>query len=974
MTNERLFEPEEISDAEKRLKKWAPHGISRAVWFYNSLQIFLRDIERRRGPSTPIRLLSCDTTEIVSHVNRSEGSARAFSFAGLITNHEKPGHVGSSDVSLRNLDRLITHHLLFDRHDGHVILDPHLEEVFLIENAINAKKGVIENKFEPYFEQGDISSLSIQHLQRIQEWLSSSDERSQPEEFDRFRDVFLPGWRSEFADHLGQLTKSKNRIRHYIDNAHHYLVAPEHAGEKSVFSLLKKNGLELKWSDFVEFTSLPECRSQFEEIVEVVTRLAAVIPRGHRTGKHIDESTKRDAQSIAILHLFNTFLSEITGEYSRVELITRSQMYHMLMAAVPEDRINVSVRHPLLVPEIYDFDQAALEALGSVFQTVDGALRPILDVFINDPEEQAALSPDTSDQLRAPILQLVELLSDNITVQQTIEKARVEDKTFEDIVINSLPLERLKAGKDNDYQKKVGLARKTADEIRATFEILAKKLRESGDPFSRDAILTIGFHNRKLLDSDSNRVSAEDSTLRLLQFNDIEFNKYPAFVAARLIRGGLPRLFHFYSSRVQGLLLRESGSRAVATDKREVSINNTAVFELAKDAFTNVERLAEQNKRIPIGKDRNDLLYTIEITQLSCMIFAANGLYQTAASLASTILSNVLQGIRKRKKGEGLSIDFWNLGEGGDVRVPLACKELFLLRHYCERAVSFAQLRRGKVSLRTVKGDAVRNLARAQRDLDLAVMMNEEAEQVLLGAFSDKNLPPESSPTGAMYLEDFRFSLIHVSGWIDQFVSLMKRTAQGSSSLSIGWHSEETTALRSRFDIWTAAGLVKDTEFLASKALNKASRTSSEDEKRYLKHVGARAYQNVLTVFVVFLSFDISPDVQSFWNPNVSPNRDRLFAFRNWESWFRSYKEIREEYDFDMRLSDDLCSVCDALIELRELRQVGKTSDFYKRIGRLQLQIETSMAEDLSNGRFSSEVFGVLADRLHGLDHSLKEA
>ena len=87
------------------------------------------------------------------------------------------------DTALRNLDRLVIHHLLFDRKMGHVVLDPHLEEVLIVERAKKLVQEELELKFEPYLEQGNISSLTLTQLQRIRRWIDSTEIQKQPSEF-----------------------------------------------------------------------------------------------------------------------------------------------------------------------------------------------------------------------------------------------------------------------------------------------------------------------------------------------------------------------------------------------------------------------------------------------------------------------------------------------------------------------------------------------------------------------------------------------------------------------------------------------------------------------------------------------------------------------------------------------------------------------------------------------------------------------
>lgn len=961
-----LFQEPELDDAKKRLRTWAPHETSRVVWFYNSLQVFLRDVERRRGSQTPIRLLACDASEIVSYVSPSERSARAFSFGGLIAEASSDQKsLRERETALRNLDRLVIHHLLFDRKMGHVILDPHLEEVLIVERAKKLVQEELELKFEPYLEQGDINSLTITQLQRIRKWIDSTDLQKQPSEFTRFRDTFLPGWRSELAKSLADVVGQRDKVRKYLNNSRHFLLAPEYAGRKSIFGQLNELGQNLKWADFVKYTEDPLQKKRFDEITNCVIDLAEILPRPNRGRRHLDEATRRDAQSIGILHVLNSFLSQEIGDSSRVELVTRSQMIHMIISALPEGRLLVSVRHPLLIPEIYDFDHNAIQALGGVFQSVDGAISPILDAVSDNDESAGAVSAATDAQIHTPIAELVNLLSDNIAIQQTLERSQEHVDTIAGLVF--------KSRNSPDHRRGAEMNLSTAEvafsqEIKLVFDLLSRKLREREDPFSLEAILSIALNNRNLIESERRRIRDRVSRVRVLRIETETFGSYPPFIAARLMNGRMPRLFHFYSKRMKSVLWKDGTERVSQHSYVEAELDNQELFQLAKKAIEDIESIILEGKSVRKDEVRNDLLYNIEVTLLCCIIFSSGGRYQAAASLASSVLSNISNGIRGNESGAGLAEGFWIASGKNDYRVPLACKELFLLRHYCERAVSFNQIRAGKQTLRSVKGDAVRNLARAQRDLDLAVLMNEEAEHLLRSGLTDAIGEASSSPEGASLLKDYRFSLVHFSAWLDQYLSILKRTARNSVWRGIDLQSEETASLRDRFDLWTAAGLIKETEMLASSARSASAKAKSVDLKRYLKHVEVRAYQNMLTAFLAFLAFDVAPDIQSFWNHNLRPARDRLFVFRDWETWFKNYVSLMDEYGFDLKFAPVVSVVLGGLIELQELKRSDDHSLFAGRIVRLRQQLE-GLARDPGRpqGNFSDEIVDVLIERLQDL-------
>ena len=113
-----------------------------------------------------------------------------------------------------------------------------------------------------------------------------------------------------------------------------------------------------------------------------------------------------------------------------------------------------------------------------------------------------------------------------------------------------------------------------------------------------------------------------------------------------------------------------------------------------------------------------------------------------------------------------------------------------------------------KRRLGDTKGSVAKSLARAQRDLDFAALMSEDAEQC--AAQGDPELMALGpTPAGQAKVRDMRLRLTHTGAIIDQFLMALHEAEHARGSTAGQGRSDPAT-IRNRLDIWVTAGLVME--------------------------------------------------------------------------------------------------------------------------------------------------------------------
>lgn len=880
-----VFSDQELARAINWRADLAGSRIGRAIRFQNSLHAFLRDADRAQSATPPFKILAIDPIEVIALSNFGTQHLKAFTFGDLLADLSLQDPLRGR---LETLDRLVNYHLLHEQRNRALILDSYGDELASFKSRFDrwsATRLAISHDF------GDLECLSQKQLAGIRDWLLRSRRGDRLKEWETFRCSFLPQWRESMFDELTNGLESHNLLREFLQSERYFWIRPGAFGAKSIVNELVRVGRSFDWADYEHYVVREGVMERFDAVRAAVVELLSTGADRHLL---MDE---RDGEALAQIDLLNGYF-RAHRENIKVELISRSPKIHDVLAALPGGRLRITVRHPLFVPEIYAFDNVSLASIGDCLGQVDGLVAPYTSPSSSDLDREVLLTRDDDEiyeRVQEAARSVVPLLEDILSIQQSLD---VGDPDF---------FEKVERRRNSDAQGKTpeAMEREVGETVRSLFNVLSIKVREREDPFSLSLFRSLIEQNKELSDFERERTFEEGSQLKLRWIDFYSQESAPAhrkdldsedfsvspqeFIAIRPTGSAFRRLFHVHSTRLRDFIIKASavysnGIVPVAVGPREVSIDVGNLFSQLGRAL---DELLETNEQTML----DDTVYNLDATLLACLAFASRSRYDTAIALSSTVLHHVVSAIRR---GQLSPLD------RKYIRERLAYRELFLLRHYCERRLAVERALNADLMPRDPTGLVAKNFARAQRDLDFAALMSEEAERCLLGGSHTKGV----SPAGVRLFSDSRLRLAHLGGWLDQFMVLIKGEVDGLS----GWHElfdGTQKGLRKRIDMWTAVGLAKEASIVAYRAREARSKVDAADPKlveknRYLAHVEARALQGALTVFLVLLAYPYNSDLHVLWaaEKNIAP--ERILAFRSWWRWWEGCADLRNEFEFDM--------------------------------------------------------------------------
>ena len=859
----------------------------KAVRFRNALNAFLRGVDRAESAEPPIKILAVDTTEIVAFAEFTAGSAAGFSFQGMVA----PASDGDLSNRMEVLDRLIINHLLFPGERKipgmkparkTLLLDPYIDEVAII-------RGHLEEQAQKAIDKAvsELPSIDPAQLERVKKWLLNQAGSTFADEWARFRTTFIPDWGEALITELAAANLKFGRIEDFIRRSNFVYLRALSAGERSIETVKRDDGTAvIDVARFKLFSERTDVRRRAEEVFDVTLDLFAEIHREREGRPGIAAASERDARALATIAALNCFCEEEKIN-ARVELVTRSPAMHDVIGALPDGRVRVTLRHPLFLPDIYKFDRTQLSPMGDVLQRVDAAIASVID-----------LSDDRSAEVEARFREAAhgafDLLESVITAQQELQ----------------LPSE----AKTQEHR----------DLVNGVFEALTDGIRRRDDPFARELFRESAGRVQSLAEFAKGRVFAEADTklkVRLVCLMDSELKvpdgspvPRPA-LAVRMVGGDFRRLFHLHSKRAFGLVLGKDSVVATIVSRSGTSptVRNIAINELFENLKKALSALSEEsvhersivsNEANGNGK-RDDRVFAMDSTLLLCMAFAGKRHFDTAILLASTFLHHEAMHIRKSKRSF----------KQEEARLHLANRELFLLRHYCERALATEDFFREARRPGDPKGSVGKNLARAQRDLDFAALMSEDVERCLTAANELASSDP--TPSGQGLLNDSRLRLAHLGAFIDQFMMVLHEEQQVRTS-ALDWRARQREATRRRLDTWVVAGLVKEITIEAHAARLRSPGMIADDAPRaqlgrYYGNLEARALQGALLVFAIYMAYPLSRPLHRLWTIDCDVEPERILVFRDWQTWWRRYSELKRFYSLDMRAHPLLECMCNAL-------------------------------------------------------------
>jgi hypothetical protein len=877
-----LFNDQAMSAAKQKLAKKSNASTDQIIWFRNALDALIGDIDRGDREFPPTKILAVDASEIYQWVSPNNQQFRPFAFGSFLV----PDGTQERDLSERELQALETKilgHLLDGKGQKFLLLDGHADEVMTMRDALANQHQNRQEKIDELIGRDlpNFEGFSQSNIDNLEKFLSSavgSGTKQGAAEWQKFRDNFLPNWDSATINSLLSGPSSFLQIQNFIKNAPYvFLRSGGQFGQRSISHAFKES---FDWIDFNKFINTPDTIGEFQEICEKVADLIGMVPHPGAILEHRALAARRDAQAIGQIHLLNCyFAQDLRDTRVRVELVTRSHTLHKVLAALPSDRLRVTLRHPLLLPDIYNFDAAAISALGGMLDRLVGIIQPLLgrDTGLDDGNFEKEVVRQAGSVARGA----VSYMQSHITIQQGIEA-----KNFGEIYA------RVQTSKPTGNQV-------DASKVAGIFDLLSKGLRERRDPFSREAFEEIRQKNKDIIAFMKHRAfsGVEEIEFRIIRYEhrsvidtnppDEERNSIlDNCLVIRSTNSNFTRLCHLYSSDIFKNLFKEQWeSNFFDYNYRKptiVKIKINDIFDYVESAFQSDERDAFNNKFV----DRMDGVL------IAALLFADKKYFITAMSLLSTMLHIVSQKIRTVSGNLPTAKENTN--------VYLAFREMYLLRHYCERAAALDEHFAALPITANSSNAVVRNFARAQRDLDFAALMSEYAEKCFLGTYEWLNIPP----AGYMHVRDHRLKLAHMASWMDQLLILARANFTRWPSEDSKTRRELDTLAR-RQTSWAAAGMVKEILTTAHEVrrLQKRDNIAETPLCRYLGNIEARALQLALTMFVVFLSFRIASDMHLFLKPGQLATPDRTFVFRDWKDWWKRLEALKEFYGFKLRFN-----------------------------------------------------------------------
>lgn len=891
-------QPNFLSDAEihavrDSLSRVDDRSLRDARNFHNAVHAFLNDLNDARGGVPVHRLLCVDATEVVSFARYTSSARKGFTFGSVIEPRDSDSDSLAQREKIRNIDRLITHHLLFGRQQGFVLLNPHVDELKAIRTAIDNTVDDLDSELYRHIFQGDLLSLSEVQFGRIAQWITQ-EAVNEDKEFETFRNTFLPGLRTSFVQHLyGNLTAKEYYRKFEKDGRYQFLA--RNTGPRSFLHSLNAD-IVFPWSDFLAYTKLPQTQDTFDEIVKSLSDLIASTPRIRPVSEAaVTLAANRDARALATIHVLNSF-TRAKNIPIRTEFVTRASIIHSLSSAIPADRLDVTIRHPLLIPEIYAFDANALNTIGHVFQSVANALAPLASSIEGGSANNAEASKryrKIEPFVRGAARQLLNALAGVMVIQQSLEQDN--SKSMLDELIDETRADNPRAPKKKTLSKA----------ILHVFDNIRSALSSQRDPFSMDAINAIADNNFKLIELERRQLDIKPHQyveVRYVQIKPDSADFPVGFTAFRMTRGRIPRLFHVYSDVIPRIFVEE-GSRAGATaPKTSRGIPISELFRRASDLLAN--RGANASK-----ENDDSRIANLEFNLLACIAFASLGRYRTSVTLSSTVLNQFMRRLHVNETGIAKYM-LSRFPSDMDARIPLVLKELFILRQYCERAIAREELDDRANGFGGTRYRGIQSFDNAEQDLHLALRMNEAAE--LLAKHSNDNV----APGGMVWFEDFRFTLISFYGWVDHYIAALVQERALESELLEQWSATAAQKLWVQHDRWTSAAWAREMQLYAFRIQRKRERTSDPEAKRYHAYAEFCTYQGLLTLVVTRLALEPSAEVQVFWNPYVQSTPERILAFSNWSDWRRRHMAIAQEYQFEVRLTPLYEAVFSALKEI----------------------------------------------------------
>lgn len=871
----RLFNDEEIDAASDsiRVSKRDPWE-HRRKQFSNSISQFLRYFIEVNDTSSPSRIFAIDTSELFPKSEDDGLPDKAFSFEPVTYDqmNADAGVLGK----LSRLDELIRQKLLFSKNFQITLLDAHSEEI--TQHQERRKKRISKLTSAE-------TVLSEETLNQIISLLEKKDTEVHDEAlWGKLTEEFFPWLQDKSINSFKRDISQYSIITDFFENSNYCYLRAESVFkendipvDKTIENRIWGMGYEkFSFSKFLDYLERGDRPEEYNSLVSDLDRLFGI-------SRFNQKGNKADARALAQAHYFNSFLSH-SGVNVRLCIVSRSHAMHDVFASLPANRLNVTIIHPLFLPEVYGIEPKMQGKLTRIFRSA----RNLLSLPNRFATKQELIS-----ETQAEARQIIGYLSGLFSV-------------------GSEPTD-VTSSSSSPKSKGVGGVEQLSDEV---IEILRRNIRDGSDPLTRytwgktqsrivDFLLTLGSKKSQkilvcFLEGENQAVNQEFAVVRFVE---------PYFGIA----------FHFYSKP----MLKFLRSFVPKHDKEDAPSTYEIDMPLAEivDEFTRGMGFGEQKGYaegfFDAANEQNSggLSHKLDLALFNCLVLCSRGYTQIAAEVLSSVLSPLYHLVRTNQ-------DFAAF-PSAKYTVFLALREVLFLRHHCERQAALLQaLETDESQLNFVAERLEKNIARAQRDLDFSVLMWDNACQI--HSSINSGVPDQIMSSSKGYGQtgsdlplyqrsvkrDARNLITHIGGWLDQFLILLQ-------DRFVVWPTSNSApnfdSLEARSYVWIMCGLAKEAVDTAETCRSLSKLSSSPAEVVYFSHLEKRLLQSALMLFCAHFGACLVPIVSKLLEEPVQDVKRSLLVFSDWNDWWLRYCTIDDALSSQIRMNKIIDIVCKAV-------------------------------------------------------------
>ena len=916
--------------------------------FRNALHGFIQENNPSISHAKPHIIYAVDASEVYSWVRPQEHDIKSFSFGGLIDNFETLGR-----DELLNHSNITMEQLFFHTKNNFIIFDKHAEECNSLFQMIQNKIIEVEEINKRVLENN--SEKDIEFLYTKMNSILSDHNLITSQEADNIEEI-ISLWGSNFGELYLDHAKVANRAKIFIRQAKYVSIFNRN---KLFFETpyLKKFNKSISHAKYERFLETENTQYKIYTIKHEMRVLLNKITSGdHRPKRQLDAAIERDLETLAQAQCVNDFLF-LYQIPVKIEFVTRSSRLHLASLMLPPETLRVPIRHPMFIPGVHNLHPSILQNLSEISQEVDHSVATLLRLQVKDGTSY--FSPKETEE--------VTFLNDQIK-----ELATSAISQMTSVVISNRTSQKL----NNEQQSLKSIVKRVSDmlldDFRLDFGQFEKKIT---DQISSNLMSSIGFFksttmspqrniHAKLFKNKKLEVFINSVSVNPFLVSNDSFQSSQKMTSFRIINSNLPRLFFCHGDVFQTWLeknRKEYGIRKKIENPTKIIIEAEALFELA----------VKETKKKYHGNISFPDVDILESVLIQAILYASLGWYSVAASVISPFTKYVTSEIKKKTPSNfgGQSEVF---KETTDPRIALAFKELFLLRHYCERAANREQNKNISIPIvDTPAGGNIKNISRAQRDLDLSVYMSEEYIRLLRIKDRDNNKTPNLGSIAKIrqnqrFAFDLRLNLIHTASWLEMFVTqqinkhslrLLKlqnitdayasdeQPAERPHSFNydcISSSQSQFTEFQNRYETWMSAGIIKQLEIEIKRITQErkalANNFNLPREERLWGYLEAHGMSILSMSFISSTLFDSHAGIRTIWNPWIKISYEQFLVFRNWNDWFNQFEQLESKFEF----------------EIRTLKFIKLFSSIFKNINTIRTRIHKS---NLRNTRDASDIY-----------------